>query len=114
MLDLLQHVFIKASVGREKILQKQLIELIDLNQQIGIIDKTRYFLHLESGFLFLKVLKVSHGVEIYFAVRSGLYGRLQLLLTSQSNMTLLAGLFTGLILFLSFKPTWKDRQKHRQ
>ncbi|XP_062415251.1 myosin-IIIa [Pungitius pungitius] len=42
VLDLLQHVFIKASVGREKILQKQLIELIDLNQQIGIIDKTSH------------------------------------------------------------------------
>lgn len=42
VLDLLQHGFIKASVGREKILQKQLIELIDLNQQIGAIEKTRY------------------------------------------------------------------------
>lgn len=42
VLDLLQHVFIKQIVGREKILQKQLIELIDLNQQIGIIEKTRY------------------------------------------------------------------------
>uniref|UniRef100_A0AAX7V0Q2 non-specific serine/threonine protein kinase n=1 Tax=Astatotilapia calliptera TaxID=8154 RepID=A0AAX7V0Q2_ASTCA len=40
--DLLQHVFIKQTVGREKILQKQLIELIDLNQQIGVIEKTRY------------------------------------------------------------------------
>lgn len=42
MLDLLQHVFIKQIVGKEKILQKQLIELIDLNQQIGVIEKTRY------------------------------------------------------------------------
>uniref|UniRef100_A0A8C4HY65 non-specific serine/threonine protein kinase n=1 Tax=Dicentrarchus labrax TaxID=13489 RepID=A0A8C4HY65_DICLA len=42
VLDLLQHVFIKQIVGREKILQKQLIELIDLNQQIGVIEKTRY------------------------------------------------------------------------
>uniref|UniRef100_A0A671X5W6 non-specific serine/threonine protein kinase n=1 Tax=Sparus aurata TaxID=8175 RepID=A0A671X5W6_SPAAU len=41
VLDLLQHVFIKQIVGREKILQKQLIELIDLNQQIGVIEKTR-------------------------------------------------------------------------
>uniref|UniRef100_A0AAQ6IQ17 non-specific serine/threonine protein kinase n=1 Tax=Anabas testudineus TaxID=64144 RepID=A0AAQ6IQ17_ANATE len=40
VLDLLQHVFIKQIVGRERILQKQLIELIDLNQQIGIIEKT--------------------------------------------------------------------------
>uniref|UniRef100_A0A8C7Y9V3 non-specific serine/threonine protein kinase n=1 Tax=Oryzias sinensis TaxID=183150 RepID=A0A8C7Y9V3_9TELE len=31
VLDLLQHVFIKQTVGREKILQKQLIELTDLN-----------------------------------------------------------------------------------
>lgn len=42
VLDLLQHVFIKQIVGKEKILQKQLIELIDLNQQIGVIEKTRY------------------------------------------------------------------------
>ncbi|XP_044196292.1 myosin-IIIa isoform X1 [Thunnus albacares] len=42
VLDLLQHVFIKQIVGREKILQKQLIELIDLNQQIGVIEKTSY------------------------------------------------------------------------
>ena len=44
VLDLLQHVFIKQIVGREKILQKQLIELIDLNQQMGAIEKTRYLL----------------------------------------------------------------------
>lgn len=42
VLDLLQHVFIKKTVGKEKVLQKQLIELIDLNQQIGVIEKTRY------------------------------------------------------------------------
>ncbi|XP_054862948.1 myosin-IIIa isoform X4 [Amphiprion ocellaris] len=42
VLDLLHHVFIKQIVGREKILQKQLIELIDLNQQIGVIEKTSY------------------------------------------------------------------------
>lgn len=40
--DLLQHVFIRQIVGREKTLQKQLMELIDLNQQIGVIEKTRY------------------------------------------------------------------------
>uniref|UniRef100_A0A8C2FTG5 non-specific serine/threonine protein kinase n=1 Tax=Cyprinus carpio TaxID=7962 RepID=A0A8C2FTG5_CYPCA len=39
--DLLQHVFIKQIVGREKTLQKQLMELIDLNQQMGVIEKTR-------------------------------------------------------------------------
>uniref|UniRef100_A0A3Q2ZBU2 Myosin IIIA n=1 Tax=Hippocampus comes TaxID=109280 RepID=A0A3Q2ZBU2_HIPCM len=39
--DLLQHVFIRQTVGKEKMLQKQLIELIDLNQQIGVIEKTR-------------------------------------------------------------------------
>lgn len=44
VLDLLQHAFIKQTVGKEKILQKQLIELIDLNQQIGVIEKTRYSL----------------------------------------------------------------------
>ncbi|XP_039983497.1 myosin-IIIa [Xiphias gladius] len=42
VLDLLQHVFIKQIVGREKILQKQLIELIDLNQQMGVIEKTSH------------------------------------------------------------------------
>uniref|UniRef100_A0A9J8A1T0 non-specific serine/threonine protein kinase n=1 Tax=Cyprinus carpio carpio TaxID=630221 RepID=A0A9J8A1T0_CYPCA len=39
--ELLQHVFIKQIVGREKTLQKQLMELIDLNQQMGVIEKTR-------------------------------------------------------------------------
>uniref|UniRef100_A0A669BZN4 non-specific serine/threonine protein kinase n=1 Tax=Oreochromis niloticus TaxID=8128 RepID=A0A669BZN4_ORENI len=39
VLDLLQHVFIKQTVGREKILQKQLIELIDLNQHERIHTK---------------------------------------------------------------------------
>uniref|UniRef100_A0AAX7V7T9 non-specific serine/threonine protein kinase n=1 Tax=Astatotilapia calliptera TaxID=8154 RepID=A0AAX7V7T9_ASTCA len=48
--DLLQHVFIKQTVGREKILQKQLIELIDLNQQIGVIEKTRHErIHTKKG-----------------------------------------------------------------
>lgn len=42
MLDLLQHSFIRQSVGREKVLQKQLVELIDLNQQMGVIEKTRF------------------------------------------------------------------------
>nr|XP_057916582.1 myosin-IIIa isoform X2 [Doryrhamphus excisus] len=42
VLDLLQHIFIKQTVGREKVLQKQLIELIDLNQQIGVIEKTSH------------------------------------------------------------------------
>lgn len=41
MLDLLQHRFITQAAGREKVLQKQLVELIDLNQQIGLIEKTR-------------------------------------------------------------------------
>ncbi|MEQ2245024.1 Myosin-IIIa, partial [Ilyodon furcidens] len=50
VLDLLQHVFIKQTVGREKILQKQLIELIDLNQQIGLIEKTRHErVHTKKG-----------------------------------------------------------------
>ncbi|XP_077100295.1 myosin-IIIa isoform X2 [Siphateles boraxobius] len=40
--DLLQHVFIKQIVGRERMLQKQLVELIDLNQQIGAIEKTSH------------------------------------------------------------------------
>ncbi|XP_056868855.1 myosin-IIIa isoform X7 [Takifugu flavidus] len=42
VLDLLLHHFIRRSVGREKILQKQLIELIDLNQQMGAIEKTSH------------------------------------------------------------------------
>ncbi|XP_077592593.1 myosin-IIIa [Stigmatopora nigra] len=42
VLDLLQHDFVRQTVGKEKILQKQLIELIDLNQQIGVIEKTSH------------------------------------------------------------------------
>ncbi|XP_062377863.1 myosin-IIIa [Sardina pilchardus] len=42
VLDLLDHVFIKQIVGREKVLQKQLMELIDLNHQMGTIEKTSY------------------------------------------------------------------------
>uniref|UniRef100_A0A8C7DHP8 non-specific serine/threonine protein kinase n=1 Tax=Oncorhynchus kisutch TaxID=8019 RepID=A0A8C7DHP8_ONCKI len=42
VLDLLQHVFIRQIVGRERILQKQLMELIDLNQQIGTTGKTSH------------------------------------------------------------------------
>ncbi|XP_030612150.1 myosin-IIIa isoform X2 [Archocentrus centrarchus] len=49
VLDLLQHVFIKQTVGREKILQKQLIELIDLNQQIGVIEKTSHHGKTDRG-----------------------------------------------------------------
>lgn len=55
VLDLLQHVFIKQIVGKEKILQKQLIELIDLNQQIGVIEKTRYCL---SATRFLAIISL--------------------------------------------------------
>ncbi|XP_017560985.1 myosin-IIIa isoform X1 [Pygocentrus nattereri] len=40
--DLLQHAFIKQIAGREKTLQKQLMELIDLNQQMGVIEKTSH------------------------------------------------------------------------
>ncbi|XP_056105838.1 myosin-IIIa isoform X4 [Rhinichthys klamathensis goyatoka] len=48
--DLLQHVFIKQIVGRERMLQKQLMELIDLNQQIGVIEKTRHErIHTKKG-----------------------------------------------------------------
>uniref|UniRef100_A0A665X664 non-specific serine/threonine protein kinase n=1 Tax=Echeneis naucrates TaxID=173247 RepID=A0A665X664_ECHNA len=50
VLDLLQHVFIKQIIGKERILQKQLIELIDLNQQIGVIEKTRHErIHTRKG-----------------------------------------------------------------
>ncbi|XP_067108298.1 myosin-IIIa [Osmerus mordax] len=42
VLDLFQHGFIKQIFGRERILQKQLMEFIDLNQQIGITGKTRH------------------------------------------------------------------------
>uniref|UniRef100_A0A8C1BU81 non-specific serine/threonine protein kinase n=1 Tax=Cyprinus carpio carpio TaxID=630221 RepID=A0A8C1BU81_CYPCA len=48
--ELLQHVFIKQIVGREKTLQKQLMELIDLNQQMGVIEKTRHErIHTKKG-----------------------------------------------------------------
>uniref|UniRef100_A0A8D3C379 non-specific serine/threonine protein kinase n=1 Tax=Scophthalmus maximus TaxID=52904 RepID=A0A8D3C379_SCOMX len=50
VLDLLQHVFIKQIVGRERTLQKQLIELIDLNQQIGVVGKIRHErIHTKKG-----------------------------------------------------------------
>ncbi|KAJ8396803.1 hypothetical protein AAFF_G00014020 [Aldrovandia affinis] len=50
VLDLLQHAFIKQVVGREEPLQKQLMELIDLNQQMGIIEKTRHErIHTRKG-----------------------------------------------------------------
>lgn len=51
VLDLLQHSFIQRSVGREKVLQKQLVELIDLNQQIGAIEKTRFVCFHASRFI---------------------------------------------------------------
>ncbi|KAL2085688.1 hypothetical protein ACEWY4_019008 [Coilia grayii] len=38
--DLLQHAFIKQVSGQEKIIQKQLMELIDINQQMGAVEKT--------------------------------------------------------------------------
>uniref|UniRef100_A0A3B1IRB9 Myosin IIIA n=1 Tax=Astyanax mexicanus TaxID=7994 RepID=A0A3B1IRB9_ASTMX len=48
--DLLQHGFIRQISGREKTLQKQLMELIDLNQQMGIIEKTRHErIHTKKG-----------------------------------------------------------------
>uniref|UniRef100_H3D7Z8 non-specific serine/threonine protein kinase n=1 Tax=Tetraodon nigroviridis TaxID=99883 RepID=H3D7Z8_TETNG len=40
VLDLLQHSFIRQSAGRENVLQKQLVELIHLSQQVGAIEKT--------------------------------------------------------------------------
>uniref|UniRef100_A0A3P8ZCE0 non-specific serine/threonine protein kinase n=1 Tax=Esox lucius TaxID=8010 RepID=A0A3P8ZCE0_ESOLU len=42
VLDLLEHVFIRQITGRAKILQKQLMELIDLNQQIVIAGKSSH------------------------------------------------------------------------
>ncbi|KAG7487450.1 hypothetical protein MATL_G00023560 [Megalops atlanticus] len=48
--DLLQHAFIKQIQGRERTLQKQLMELIDLNQQMGVIEKTRHErIHTKKG-----------------------------------------------------------------
>ena len=41
VLDLLQHSFIQQCAGREKVLQKRLVELIHLNQQMGAVEKTR-------------------------------------------------------------------------
>ncbi|XP_069047374.1 myosin-IIIa isoform X4 [Lepisosteus oculatus] len=48
--DLLQHAFIKQIGGKEKILQMQLMELIDLHQQMGVIEKTRHErIHTKKG-----------------------------------------------------------------
>lgn len=70
MLDLLQHVFIQQIVGREKILQKQLIELIDLNQQIGVIEKTRYCI-----FVFVPIYSITCQYILYLShVRSCVSG----------------------------------------
>ncbi|KAJ0022796.1 hypothetical protein NQD34_014930 [Periophthalmus magnuspinnatus] len=50
VVDLLQHPFIKQVKNKEKLLQKQLIELIDLNQQIGTIEKIRHErIHTKKG-----------------------------------------------------------------
>ncbi|XP_072911410.1 myosin-IIIa [Hemitrygon akajei] len=40
--ELLEHPFIKQIQGKEKALQKQLMELIDLHQQMGTIERTRH------------------------------------------------------------------------
>uniref|UniRef100_A0A8C5C5M1 non-specific serine/threonine protein kinase n=1 Tax=Gadus morhua TaxID=8049 RepID=A0A8C5C5M1_GADMO len=42
VLDLLQHVFLQQIRGKEKVLQKHLMEHIDLNQQLGNIEKTSH------------------------------------------------------------------------
>ncbi|CAL8294065.1 unnamed protein product [Lota lota] len=50
VLDLLQHVFLQQIQGKEKVLQKHLMEHIDLNQQIGTIEKTRHErIHTKKG-----------------------------------------------------------------
>ncbi|XP_032871794.1 myosin-IIIa isoform X3 [Amblyraja radiata] len=40
--ELLEHPFIRQIQGKEKALQKQLMELIDIHQQMGTIEKTRH------------------------------------------------------------------------
>ncbi|XP_060681697.1 myosin-IIIa [Hemiscyllium ocellatum] len=48
--DLLEHPFIRQIQGKEKALQKQLMELIDLHQQMGAIEKTRHErIHTKKG-----------------------------------------------------------------
>ncbi|XP_067852304.1 myosin-IIIa-like [Heptranchias perlo] len=48
--DLLEHSFIRQIQGKEKALQKQLMELIDLHQQMGAIEKTRHErIHTKKG-----------------------------------------------------------------
>ncbi|XP_072432083.1 myosin-IIIa isoform X2 [Chiloscyllium punctatum] len=48
--DLLEHPFIRQIQGKEKALQKQLMELIDLHQQMGTIEKTRHErIHTKKG-----------------------------------------------------------------
>uniref|UniRef100_A0A8C5AQU4 non-specific serine/threonine protein kinase n=1 Tax=Gadus morhua TaxID=8049 RepID=A0A8C5AQU4_GADMO len=50
VLDLLQHVFLQQIRGKEKVLQKHLMEHIDLNQQLGNIEKTRHErIHTKKG-----------------------------------------------------------------
>ncbi|KAM9774984.1 myosin-IIIa isoform 1-T1 [Syngnathus typhle] len=38
--DLLRHIFVRQTVGKEKTLQRQLVELVDLNRQAGVGDKS--------------------------------------------------------------------------
>ncbi|KAG7260048.1 hypothetical protein CRUP_007740 [Coryphaenoides rupestris] len=50
VVDLLQHAFLQQILGKEKVLQKQLMEHIDLNQQFGSIEKTRHErIHTRKG-----------------------------------------------------------------
>lgn len=39
--SLLQHDFIKQIEGRESVLQRQLMEFIDVHQQMGVTEKAR-------------------------------------------------------------------------
>lgn len=39
--SLLQHDFIKQIEGRENVLQRQLMEFIDVHQQMGVTEKAR-------------------------------------------------------------------------
>eukprot|EP00062_Callorhinchus_milii_P015760 gi/632966460/ref/XP_007899427.1/ PREDICTED: myosin-IIIa [Callorhinchus milii] len=48
--DLLDHPFMKQIKGKEKTLQKQLMELIDLHQQMGSVEKIRHErIHTKKG-----------------------------------------------------------------
>ncbi|MFT7819355.1 myosin-IIIa-like [Arapaima gigas] len=89
--DLLQHAYIAQVAGKERNLQKQLMELIDLNQQMGVIEKTRHERihtkkgsHMKSLNSALEEVEDLATIEVLDEVRHFLLGHV--LLTTEINV----------------------------